>query len=202
MKENYQFKGNWMKGSDRDYGKDDSLYYQDKCNIIVFNEFLINSIEKTYFYVATLGYFIITTNNQRITEDKLNPVWMQFQKCVYYSIYDVIQHLHVGDNEISIELRNGMHNPSPLKLFGRYNLRERLKEAEEPCIICSLITNEDVILSTDASWKMKEGQPLLNSLYLGERINLHKLDSEIKPIFADGIKRHMQLNTVPPIRKK
>lgn len=169
MKENYQFKGNWMKGSDRDYGKDDSLYYQDKRNIIVFNEFLINSIEKTYLYIATLGYSIITINNQRITEDELNLVWTQFQKCVYYDVYDVTQYLHVGNNEISIELGNGMYNPSPLKLFGKYNLRERLKEVGEPRVICDLITNEDVILSTDASWKMKEGQFLFNNLYLGER---------------------------------
>ncbi|WP_017143848.1 family 78 glycoside hydrolase catalytic domain [Coprobacillus cateniformis] len=202
MKENYQFKGNWMKGSDRDYGKDDSLYYQDKRNIIVFNEFLINSIEKTYLYIATLGYSIITINNQRITEDELNLVWTQFQKCVYYDVYDVTQYLHVGNNEISIELGNGMYNPSPLKLFGKYNLRERLKEVGEPRVICDLITNEDVILSTDASWKMKEGQFLFNNLYLGEKIDLHKLDSEIKPVFVDGTKRHMQLNTIPPIRKK
>ena len=35
MKEDYQFKGCWIKGPDRDYGQDDSLYYQDQRNTVV-----------------------------------------------------------------------------------------------------------------------------------------------------------------------
>lgn len=202
MKEDYQFKGCWIKGPDRDYGQDDSLYYQDQRNTVVLKQFSIRDRKQTYLYIATLGYSIIYINGQRITEDELNLVWTQFQKCVYYDVYDVTQFLRIGQNEICIELGNGMYNPSPLKLFGKYNLRERLKEIGEPRVICDFIQDENVILSSDESWQMKEGHFLFNNLYLGERVDLHELDSYIKPVCIDQTKRVMQLNTIPPVRKK
>ena len=175
MKEDYQFKGCWIKGPDRDYGQDDSLYYQDQRNTVVLKQFSIRDRKQTYLYIATLGYSIIYINGQRITEDELNLVWTQFQKCVYYDVYDVTQFLRIGQNEICIELGNGMYNPSPLKLFGKYNLRERLKEIGEPRVICDFIQDENVILSSDESWQMKEGHFLFNNLYLGERVDLHSI---------------------------
>lgn len=202
MKEDYQFKGCWIKGPDRDYGQDDSLYYQDQRNTVVLKQFSIRDRKQTYLYIATLGYSIIYINGQRITEDELNLVWTQFQKCVYYDVYDVTQFLRIGQNEICIELGNGMYNPSPLKLFGKYNLRERLKEIGEPRVICDFIQDENVILSSDESWQMKEGHFLFNNLYLGERVDLHEIDSYIKPVCIDQTKRVMQLNTIPPVRKK
>lgn len=202
MKEDYQFKGCWIKGPDRDYGQDDSLYYQDQRNTVVLKQFSIRDRKQTYLYIATLGYSIIYINGQRITEDELNLVWTQFQKCVYYDVYDVTQFLRIGQNEICIELGNGMYNPSPLKLFGKYNLRERLKEIGEPRVICDFIQDENVILSSDESWQMKEGHFLFNNLYLGERVDLHEFDSYIKPVCIDQTKRVMQLNTIPPVRKK
>ena len=202
MKEDYQFKGCWIKGPDRDYGQDDSLYYQDQRNTVVLKQFSIRDRKQTYLYIATPGYSIIYINGQRITEDELNLVWTQFQKCVYYDVYDVTQFLRIGQNEICIELGNGMYNPSPLKLFGKYNLRERLKEIGEPRVICDFIQDENVILSSDESWQMKEGHFLFNNLYLGERVDLHELDSYIKPVCIDQTKRVMQLNTIPPVRKK
>ena len=76
MKEDYQFKGCWIKGPDRDY-------YQDQRNTVVLKQFSIRDRKQTYLYIATLGYSIIYINGQRITEDELNLVWTQFQKCVY-----------------------------------------------------------------------------------------------------------------------
>ncbi len=58
-----------------------------------------------------------------------------------------------------------------------------------------------MILSSDESWQMKEGHFLFNNLYLGERVDLHELDSYIKPVCIDQTKRVMQLNTIPPVRK-
>ncbi len=202
MTDDYQFKGCWIKGYDRDYGQDDSLYYQDHRNTIVFKQFYMKSIKASYLYIATLGYSVISINGKRITQDELNLVWTQFQKCVYYDIYDVTSFLQIGQNEIQIELGNGMYNPSPLRLFGKYNLRERLKEIGEPRVICDLIQDENVILSSDESWLMKEGQFLFDNLYLGERVDLHDYESSFQSVCTDQVKRHMQLNKIPPIRRK
>ena len=84
MNKNYQFQGCWMKGNDIDYGVEDSGYYQDHRNVVLVKDFYLDDIQETYLYIATLGYSIIYINNQRITQDELNLVWTQFQKCVYY----------------------------------------------------------------------------------------------------------------------
>lgn len=202
MKEEYQFKGCWIKGPDRDYGEDDSLYYQNHRNTIVLKKFYLDTLDTAYLYIATLGYSMIYINNQRVTQDELNMIWTQFQKCVYYDVYDVTQYLQLGENIIEIELGNGMYNPAPLKLFGKYNLRERLKEIGEPRVLCDLIQNQNVILSSDESWMMKEGQFLFNNLYLGEKVDLHVHDSVYQPVCTDMTQRHMQQNQIPPIRRK
>ncbi|MFR1295027.1 MAG: hypothetical protein ACLSBH_05995 [Coprobacillus cateniformis] len=51
MKEDYQFKGCWIKGPDRDYGQDDSLYYQDQRNTVVLKQFSIRDRKQTYIYI-------------------------------------------------------------------------------------------------------------------------------------------------------
>lgn len=201
MKDNYQFLGQWIKGHNQDYGENDALYYQNHRNTIVFKQFSIEHLETTYLYIATLGYSIVHINGQRITEDELNLVWTQFQKCVYYDVYDVTSYLKVGQNEIQIELGNGMYNPAPLRLFGKYNLREKLKEIGEPRVLCDLIQNDRVILSSDASWFMKEGQFLFNNLYLGEKVDFRPYTSQIENVCIDETKRHMERNTIPPIKR-
>lgn len=202
MREDYQFKGCWIKGTDRDYGEDDSLYYQDHRNTIVLKKFYLDTLDTAYLYIATLGYSIIYINHQRVGQDELNLVWTQFQKCVYYDVYDVTQYLQLGENIIEIELGNGMYNPAPLKLFGKYNLRERLKEIGEPRVLCDLIQNQNVILSSDESWMMKEGQFLFNNLYLGEKVDLRPYESMLQPVCVDTRQRNMQYNQIPPVRRK
>ncbi|MBS5112660.1 MAG: family 78 glycoside hydrolase catalytic domain [Coprobacillus cateniformis] len=201
MDKNYHFQGCWIKGKDVDYGKDDSEYYQDHRNCILVKEFYLEHIQETYLYIATLGYSIIYLNNQRIGHDELNLVWTQFQKCVYYDCYDVTSYLKEGQNQIKIELGNGMFNPSPLRLFGKYNLRERLGEIGEPRILCDLVSHNQVILSSDASWMQGEGHFLFNNLYLGERVDLRLEMSVLKPVETKENIYHLEANFIPRIRR-
>lgn len=201
MNKNYQFQGCWMKGNDIDYGVEDSGYYQDHRNVVLVKDFYLDDIQETYLYIATLGYSIIYINNQRITQDELNLVWTQFQKCVYYDQYDVTPYLMKGQNQMKIELGNGMYNPSPLRLFGKYNLRERLSEVGEPKVLCDLVSCNQVILSSDASWMQGEGHFLFNNLYLGERVDLRLEMSSLKPVETKENTYHLEANFIPHVRR-
>jgi hypothetical protein len=43
---------------------------------------------------------------------------------VLYDTYDVTQTVKPGVNALAVELGNGWYNPLPLRMWGRFNLRE------------------------------------------------------------------------------
>ena len=65
MKEDYQFKGCWIKGPDRDYGQDDSLYYQDQRNTVVLKQFSIRDNIFIYCNTWIFNYLYQWTKNNR-----------------------------------------------------------------------------------------------------------------------------------------
>ena len=200
MGQNHQFHGYWIKDKQHDYGQQDSLYYQDHHHTLLKKTFVITKKQTTLLYVGALGYYIGYINNKRIGNNELNNDWTNYQKCVYYDVYNVTDLLVEGENEILFELGNGMYNPSPLKLFGKYNLRERLHEVGEPSLICDLISNEKVILSSDESWQAGLGQLLFNNLYLGETIDFRFNDPQFHSVQIEENTRHMEQSIIPKIK--
>lgn len=168
------FNGQWIQGAYHDYGNEDELYYLDHPNPILYKSFNIEKVGKeNLFRIAVLGYYVLYVNGKRVSKAELNNDWTNFTKCVYYDEYNLNDYLIDGENIIEIELGNGMYNPSPLKLFGKYNLRQRLAEVGEPKAICDLYIDQDVVLSSDASWNYRFGNYLFNNLYLGEHVVIH-----------------------------
>lgn len=200
MKEKYHFQGYWIKDKDYDYGEEDSLYYQKNPHTILKKNFHLSSLNQTLIYVGALGYYIGYLNGQRIGHHVLNHDWTNYQKCVYYDVYDVTDLLVEGDNEIIFELGNGMYNPSPLKLFGKYNLRERLHEVGDPALICDLVCDDEVILSSDQSWQVGQGNLLFNNLYLGETIDFHRHSPHYHEVEIKENTRNMVLSQIPKIK--
>ena len=166
------FSGQWIQGENYDYGNEDELYYHNHPNTILYKSFDLDRIDKeNIFRIAVLGYYVLSVNGKRVSIAELNNDWTDFTKCVYFDEYDITNYLNIGMNEIEIELGNGTYNPSPLRLFGKYNLRQRLAEIGEPKAICELIVNQKTYLSSDSSWLYKPGYYLFNNLYLGEKID-------------------------------
>lgn len=202
MERNYQFKGCWIQHSQHDYGTDDQDYYAAHPHTLLKKIFYVDNILDCYLYVGVLGYYIGYLNGHRIGNYELNSDWTNYQKCVYYDVYDVSSLLVKGENEIVFELGNGMYNPSPLKLFGKYNLREKLHEVGEPCLICDFVHHGEVILSSDQSWQVGKGNLLFNNLYLGETVDFTLKDNHWQPVITSWRKYHMQLSEIPKIKKK
>lgn len=167
------FNGKWISNGEKLENEID--YYKDNQNSLVRKKFDVrNEIKEAFLYIVGLGYYNVYINGSKVGEAELNTDWTKYSKSVYYDVYEVSKYLTKGDNIISVELGNGWYNPAPLKLFGKYNLRDVL-DIGEPKLIADLKidTNSDekIIISTDESWEISKGPYLFNNIYLGERFD-------------------------------
>jgi alpha-L-rhamnosidase len=163
----------WVSGPDFDYGSDDAGYYEDHHNQIVAGRFEVADARGVALEIASLGYRVVYLNGRRVSDDVLAGEWTRFDKLVYCDCYDVSDLLVPGENTIEVELGNGWYNPSPLTLFGKYDLRERLAEVGTPQVLVAVVDGAgNAIARSDESWTWREGQLAFNSVYLGERRDL------------------------------
>lgn len=196
------FHGQWIQGINHDYGNEDELYYHNQPNTILYKSFDLDHIGKeNIFRIAVLGYYILYINGKRVSKAELNNDWTDYSKCVYFDEYDITHYLCIGNNEIEIELGNGMYNPSPLRLFGKYNLRQRLNEIGEPKAICELLVDEKNCLVSDSSWLYKEGCYSFNNLYLGETVDFTKKTDQLFPVVVSDKEYHFEKSFIPKVKK-
>ena len=199
--EKWVFQGDWIRGKDVDYGKDDELYYQANHNTILIKNFTLDKVESSYLYIAVLGYYIPYINGKRINEDELNSDWTNYKKGIYYDQYDITNYLKIGDNKLTIELGNGMYNPSPLRILGKYNLRQKLVEIGTPKIICDVVMDAKLLFSSDNSWLYKKGNITFNNLYLGERVDYSYCDDEEKIVLTETNNYKLYKSIIPKIKR-
>lgn len=193
----------WISGPKYDYGKDDAGYYGDHRNQIVSGTFALGKVpDEAWLSLAVLGYARVYINGGRAFTDELVGDWTNFTKLVTYRSWNVAELLQAGTNEITIELGNGFWNPSPLRLFGKYNLRERLAEVGTPQALGSITAADGTVLvATDASWTCTEGQLLFNNAYLGERRDLRLEPGNPEPVVAEVNARNLEPAQVEPCRR-
>ena len=150
----------------------DEDFYKEIPNPLLRKQFSITKLVKHAFLnISGLGYYEAFLNGKRIGDYVLDPGWTSYKKRVLYSTYDVTGLLQQGQNAIGVMLGNGWYNPLPLRLFGRWNLRQILNIGQ-PKLIAQLNieyadgSRQSVV--TDKSWKAGQGPILKNNVYLGE----------------------------------
>lgn len=169
----------WISGPKFDYGENDAGYYADHRNHVLWARFELNeSPSAAELRIAVLGFADARINGQRLGVELLGA-WTNPLKTVYHDVVDVTSLLVVGQNRIEVELGNGWYNPSPLTLFGKYNLRERLAQVGTPAFQAELVVDGRVVLATGDHWSCELGNRVFNNIYLGE-----KVDFRLKPAAA------------------
>jgi len=193
----------WISGPKYDYGQDDAGYYADHRNQIVSGSFVLDEVpQEAWLSLAVLGYARVLVNGRRAFADELVGDWTNYTKLVTYRSWNVAEFLKAGTNEVTIELGNGFWNPSPLRLFGKYNLRERLSEVGTPQVLASITAADGTVLAaTDASWTWTEGQLLFNNAYLGERRDLRLVSGDPEPVAIEENTRNLEPAQVEPCRR-
>lgn len=191
----------WIGDAPHDYGENDAGYYDDHRNAVLTKEFVLDEIRCAKLCIAALGYYVCKINDMPVSDSVLNGSWTNYTKVVYFEEYPVTNLLKKGVNTIEIELGNGFYNPSPLRFFGKYNLRERLTEVGTPQAIATLFVDENPCISTDASWSVKKGKLLFNNVYLGERCDFTLDQSSQESVCCNTTQRNFLKNPMPPIAK-
>jgi len=132
---------------------------------------IVKPIARARAYVSGLGYYELRLNGERVGDSLLDPAWTTYSKRVLYSTYDVTEMLRQGGNAVGIMVGNGWYNPLPMKMWGRYNIRDYLTVGRPRAILQLDIEYADgsrQSVVTDSDWKVGQGPILKNSVYLGE----------------------------------
>ena len=94
-------------------------------------------VKKARLYITGLGMYYATINGTPVTDDVLAPGNTEYSKQVEYAAHDVTQLLAQGQNNLAIELGNGIYNsietpgrfsgilvptPSPVKLIAQLEI--------------------------------------------------------------------------------
>ena len=182
----------WIAGSyemppEVEYGK----FFADAPAPVLRREFaLAGEVEKGTWSIAAAGLVDAYVNGERVTPTAI-PGWTDFASRVLVYDYDVTRFLKRGENVLELRLGNGWYNLLPMKMWGRYNLRENLAQGT-PCVHATLdvATKGGVTkVETDGRWQSADGPILRNSIYIGERADARRMPSGWRPArVVDGPK--------------
>lgn len=133
------------------------------------------TIKKARLYVTALGLFEFYINGKRIGNDYFTPGWTDYNKRVYYEVYDVTADLKSGKNAIGSVLSYGWYSgylgyallvgtPQVKDFYGNVPLLKAQIEVE-------YTNGKKELIGTDASWKANHGPLVESDLLNGETYN-------------------------------
>jgi alpha-L-rhamnosidase len=132
-------------------------------------------IRQATAYVCGLGLHELYLNGERVGDAFLNPAQTDYQKRVFYNVYDVTRYCKKGSNALGVILGNGWYN-----LITPHTLRfDEADYIEPPRLSLQLrLTYEDgtkQVVASDESWKFNtEGPITFNCLLAGETYDSRK----------------------------
>jgi len=169
--------GKWICRN-RPLPRRDEDFYGDHPAPVFRKEFALGKpIRRARAYVSGLGYYELSLNGRRVGDSVLDPGWTSYAKRVLYSTYDVTELLREGRNAVSAQVGNGWYNPLPMRMWGRFNLREALTVGRPRLIVQLNVEYEDGTresVVTDGTWRVTGGPIVRNSVYLGERYDARR----------------------------
>jgi len=126
-------------------------------------------------YVSGLGYYELKVNGVRVGDRVLDPLWSEYTKTIYYSVYDVTDLVKKGSNVITVMLGRGRYAQ---KFFG-------VKYYGEPKLLLllrvKLADGRIVEVYSDETWRCLEKGPIISDdIYNGFRY-----DFRLEPIGWD-----------------
>ena len=172
-------KAEWITGQYVVPGEDDyAAHFADAPAPVLKREFTLpdKPVKRAFWRIASPGMYDASVNGHRVNSVAL-PLWTAFDRRVLEDEYDVTRLVKAGANTLMLELGNGWWNPLPMKMWGRFNLRETLPHGT-PAAKATLAvayadgTSESIV--TDRAWLSAEGQVLRNNLYLGEKRDMRR----------------------------
>lgn len=161
-------------------------------------------------YICGLGHYELKLNGTKVGDAEFAPLWSEYDKTVYYNVYDVTSLIANGGNAISVLLGNGFFN---VQRLDRYSKLQTSFGA--PQLMFRMDINYDdgtqqTILS-DTDWKYDFSPITFNSIYGGESYDARLVQSGCskagfndskwrKAVVVEGPKGTLTPQTVQPVK--
>lgn len=161
-------------------------------------------------YISGLGHYELNINGKRIGDAMFAPVWSEYDKTVYYNVYDVTSLIAGGNNAVSVLLGNGFFN---VQRGTRYSKLQTSFGA--PQMIMRLDINytdgSSQSIISDGNWKYSLSPITFNSIYGGESYDARMIkkgydcpdfnDSDWKKaVIVEGPRGRLTPQTVQPVK--
>ena len=161
----------WITDGKSNPEKPEGFYDDDPAPLFRQELTVDKPVRRARLYITGLGYYEASLNGSKVGDDLLTPGWTTYSERDLYNTYDVTDHLRRGENCLGVMLGDGWYNVVPMRMWGRFNLRDYLTVGR-PRLKAQLYveyadgSHETVV--SDESWKVAPGPIVKNDPYLGE----------------------------------
>jgi alpha-L-rhamnosidase len=132
-------------------------------------------------YVTGLGYYELRINGERVGDRVLDPPWSEYDKTVYYSVYDVTNLVRNGGNAVGLILGRGRYSPVSPSRTQIPNLKYYDEPKASAMIRIKLRNGSIVTITTDESWRCLDKGPIIyDDIYNG-----YRYDARLEPVGWD-----------------
>ena len=138
------------------------------------------TIKKAELRICGLGFYELTINNKKVGDAEFAPLWSDYDKSIFYNLYDVTSYLQLGDNEIRVLLGNGFYNEQG----GRYH-KLRISFGPPTLKFFLYVIYEDGMrerLLSDENWEWTPSPIVFNSIYGGEDYDARIEPTDWRPV--------------------
>ena len=123
-------------------------------------------VKSAKIYISGLGHYRLSINGEKVSTDEFAPLWSDYDKTVYYNIYDITDRVRTGANVFGVVLGNGFYNIAGgryIKFYGSFGPPTLKMQAE-----IQYANGSRQIVSSDRSWKYDASPVTYNCLFGGE----------------------------------
>ncbi len=176
--EGRHYQGSVLKETKELWAKADTL---SRRSIILRRSFKPwKAIRKAELRICGLGFYELTINDKKVGDAEFAPLWSDYDKSIFYNLYDVTDYLQQDYNEIRVLLGNGFYNEQG----GRYH-KLRISFGPPTLRFFLYVIYEDGMrerLLSDANWEWAPSPIVFNSIYGGEDYDARIEPTKWKPV--------------------
>lgn len=162
------WQADWIGFDLNAYGKGDT-YHLPPAPYLRKEQEIGRSVKSARLYITALGVYEFFINGKRVSDDYFAPGWTDYNKRVYYNVYDVTDYLQSGNNAFAATLSYGWYagylgyallvgSPQVRGFYGNVPLVKAQVEI-------TYSDGSEETIATDDSWRANQG-PLRESDFL------------------------------------
>ena len=171
-------------------------------SIVLRKSFIVSKqkqdIKRATVCVCGLGFYEMELNGHQVGDSIMAPHWSDYDKTVFYNVFDVTEQLAARVNLIRVLLGNGFYNEQGKRYakmriaFGPPTLRLRL------CIEYSDGSQDNIY--SDDSWQYSLSPITFNSIYGGEDYDARIRDEWMPVVVQEAPKGTLRRQIAKPVR--